>query len=98
MGEGVGIGVGKAVGVGTSVGVGDGGAGVSWMKIGSDDTEIGVAESVGEAATSAGFAAKTLATMSIAITVRPATMPPSTQSRRGGVAGRRFRPPWTTPL
>lgn len=41
---------------------------------------------------------KTLKTTSSVITVTPATMPPSSQSRRGAGSGRFDWPPWTTPL
>jgi len=98
VGARVGVAVGIWVGLVVGIGVDVGSAGVSCTNIGSDDTGLGVSESVGIDATSTGFAAKTFATMSNAIIVSPATMPPSSQSRRGGVGGRRLRPPWTTPL
>jgi hypothetical protein len=97
VGEGVGEGVGDAVGAGVGVG-GRVGAGVSCTKIGSDDTgeAVGVADA---SAISVGWPAKTLATISKVMTVKPATSPARSQSRRGGtLAARRAAPPWTTPL
>ena len=106
VGEGVGGSVGEAVGVGGSVGLGLGegvgggvGVGVSWTKTGSDDTGVTMGDSVGTLATSGACPPKTLATMISVITVRPATRPPSSQSRRGGVSvERRDLAPRATPL
>jgi hypothetical protein len=106
VGEGVGLGVGVGDGVGLGVGAGEGvgvggevgvGCGDSWTKTGSDDSGDGLA--VAASATVAPRPPKTLTTTSSAMTVSPATNPPSSQSRRGCVRSeRRERPPWTTPL
>ena len=106
VGEGVGlgkrVGVGGSVGVGLSVAVGSGeGVGVSWMKTGSDEVAdaLGHGDGEGALATSVERPPKTLTTISSAMTVRPATRPPRSQSRRGGVdCNRRDRALCETPL
>ncbi len=91
LGDGVGAGLGDGVGVGLGVEVG---AGVSWTNTGSEESGVALGDVEGTLATSAGRVPKTLATMSSVIMVRPATSPPSSQSRRGRVfCGRRETPP-----
>ena len=97
-----GVGVASSVGEGLGVAVGSGeGVGVSCTKTGSDEIAdaLGDAEGDDVLATSVGRAPKTLTTISSAMTVRPATRPPSSQSRRGGVlCNRRDRALCETPL
>ena len=97
-----GVGVASSVGVGLGVAVGSGeGVGVSCTKTGSDEIAdaLGDAEGDDVLATSVGRPPKTLTTISSAMTVRPATRPPSSQSRRGGVlCNRRDRALCETPL
>lgn len=102
VGVGANVGVGGSVGDGLGVAVGTGeGVGVSCTKTGSDEMADALGEGEGDAAlaTSVDRPPKTLTTISSAITVSPATRPPSSQSRRGGVdCKRRARALCETPL